>query len=260
MRFALLTVLLIPGLVRGPLAAGRQADRLMSTSARSTPVVLFEPPLVVGYATQRVSFRTDDGLTLVGSWFEPSVRPSPAVILVHMLHRSRRDWDSFAPLLASQGIGALAFDLRGHGESPGVVGQDLTPLVADVRAARRFLTSRGDVAGRVGIAGASLGANLAVLEASDDPTVAAVALLSPSLDYRGLRIEAAARKYGSRPMLLISSDDDGYAARTARDLQKGAGPARESMLLSHAGHGTTMLVQAPDLMRSLVDWFRRTLL
>ena len=48
--------------------------------------------------------------------------------------------------------------------------------------------------------------------------------------------------------------------RTSRDLQKGAGPSRESMLLNHAGHGTTMLVQAPDLMRSLVDWFRRTLL
>jgi alpha-beta hydrolase superfamily lysophospholipase len=222
--------------------------------------ILWTPPATGGFAVQRVTFRTDDGVTLSGSWFEPSVRPAPAVVLVHMYRRSRHDWESFASLLASQGIGALTFDLRGHGESPGALGADLAPLVADVRAARRFLTSRGDVSGRVGIGGASLGANLALLEAADDPTVAAVALLSPSLDYRGLRIEAAARKYGNRPLLIVSSDDDGYAMRTSHDLQKGAGPAREAMLLSHAGHGTTMLVQSPDLMRSLVDWFRRTLL
>jgi alpha-beta hydrolase superfamily lysophospholipase len=222
--------------------------------------LLLPPPAAVGFAIQRVTFRTDDGLTLAGSWFEPSTRPAPAVVLVHMFRRSRHDWESFAALLAAQGIGVLTFDLRGHGESPGVVGQDLAPLVADVRAARRFLTSRGDVSGRVGIGGASLGANLALIEAADDPTVAAVALLSPSLDYRGLRIESAARKYANRPMLIIASDDDGYAMRTSRDLQKGAGPAREAMLLNHAGHGTTMLAQAPDLVRSLVDWFRRTLL
>jgi alpha-beta hydrolase superfamily lysophospholipase len=224
-------------------------------------LILLLTPLSGGsFAVQRVTFRTDDGITLAGSWFEPSVRPAPAVVLVHMFRRSRHDWESFAPVLAAQGIGVLTFDLRGHGESPGVIGQDLAPLVADVRAARRFLTSRGDVSGRVGIGGASLGANLALIEAADDPTVAAVALLSPSLDYRGLRIESAAKKYGNRPMLIVSSDDDGYAMRTSRDLQKGTGPSRESMLLSHAGHGTTMLARAPDLMRSLVDWFRRTLL
>jgi len=222
-------------------------------------IALLAPP-AGGFAVQRVTFRTDDGVTLAGSWFEPSVRPAPAVVLVHMFRRSRHDWESFATLLASQGIGVLTFDLRAHGESPGVIGQDLTSLVTDVRAARRFLTSRSDVSGRVGIAGASLGANLALLEAADDPTVAAVALLSPSLDYRGVRIEAAARKYGNRPLLIVVSDDDGYAMRTSRDLQKGAGPSRESILLNHAGHGTTMLAQAPDLMRSLVDWFRRTLL
>jgi len=217
-------------------------------------------PPAAGLATQRVTFRTDDGLTLAGSWYEPSVRPAPAVVLVHMFRRTRHDWEPLASQLASQGIGVLTFDLRGHGESPGVVGQDLAPLVGDVRAARRFVTTRPDVSGRVGFGGASLGANLALLEAADDPTVAAVALLSATLEYRGLRIDAAAKKYGNRPLLLVSSDDDGYAMRTARDLQKGAGPSRESMLLTRAGHGTAMLVQAPDLMRSLVDWFRKRLL
>jgi sulfane dehydrogenase subunit SoxC len=69
--------------------------------------------------TQRVTIRTDDGASLAGTWYEPGVRQAPAVILVHMLHRTRHDWDPVATRLASEGIGALAIDLRGHGESSG---------------------------------------------------------------------------------------------------------------------------------------------
>jgi alpha-beta hydrolase superfamily lysophospholipase len=216
-------------------------------------------------ASQRVTFRTDDGVNLVATWYEPATRPGPAVILVHMLTRSRREWEAIAQRLSSEGIGALALDLRGHGESgagPAMAPDrvDYSAMVLDLRAARRFLAQRSDVQQtRVGIAGASLGANLAALEASSDATVASLALLSPSLDYRGLRIEAAARKV-ARPMLLVAGDDDPYAARSARDLQKAGGGPRELLILPQAGHGTAMLSRDPSLAGLLVDWFRRTLL
>lgn len=218
-------------------------------------------------AATRVTFRTDDGVMLAGTWYEPSSRPAAAVIFVHMLHRSRRDWEAIAQRFASEGIGALAIDLRGHGESPGGVaaadgGQaDYSSLVLDLKAARRHLSQRGDIQQtRVGIVGASLGANLAVLEASGDASVASLALLSPSLDYRGLRIEASLRKFGERPALLVASDDDPYALRSVRDLQKAGGGTREILVLKQAGHGTSMLARDADLVRALVDWFRRTLL
>ncbi|HEY0875064.1 MAG TPA: alpha/beta fold hydrolase [Vicinamibacterales bacterium] len=212
--------------------------------------------------SQRVSFRTDDGVTIAATWYEPSFRPAPAVILVHMLGRSRRDWDSFASRLADSGIGALAIDLRGHGDSlyfAGGEAGDYSSMVNDLTAARRYLGSRADVRhSSIGIAGASIGANLAVLAAAADTAIAGVALLSPSLDYRGLRIEAAARKYGNRPMLLVASDDDPYATRSAVELQKG-GPGRELLSLTAAGHGTNMLSRSYELAPALVDWFRRTL-
>jgi dienelactone hydrolase len=225
------------------------------------------PALPAGAAPQHVTFRTDDGVMLSGMWYEPDARPAPAVILVHMLNRSRREWDAAAQRLASAGFGALAIDLRGHGESGGGVAvpdpaqPDYAAMVLDVRAARRYLAQRGDVQqSRVGILGASLGANLAVLEASADASVAALALLSPSLDYRGLRIEAAMRKLGERRLLLVASDDDPYAVRSARDLQKGSAATRELWIVKGAGHGTVMLARDPDLLPALVDWFRRTLL
>jgi dipeptidyl aminopeptidase/acylaminoacyl peptidase len=112
---------------------------------------------------------------------------------------------------------------------------------------------------RIGVAGASIGANLAALAAAADPSFASLALLSPSLDYRGLRIEPGVKKIRS-PILLVAGSDDAYAARTVRELQKGGGGERQALVLDHAGHGTLMLSRDENLARTLVDWFRRTLL
>jgi pimeloyl-ACP methyl ester carboxylesterase len=223
-------------------------------------VLLATLQLSAGAISQRVSFRTDDGLTIAATWYEASSRPAPAVIFVHMLKKSRQDWDQVAAQLAAEGIGGLAIDLRGHGDSPGNP-QDYTGMVQDVRAARRFLSSRPEVLpSRIGIAGASIGASLAVLASADDSAVVSLALLSPSLEYRGLRLEQGIKKYGARPALLVAGDDDGYAVRTVRDVAKAGGGVREVLLLPHAGHGTAMLAGDTDLGRRLLEWFRRTLL
>ena len=227
-------------------------------------VVLAALYVTVDARAQRVTFRTSDGVTIAASWHEPSSRPAPAVILVHMLGRSRQDWEGLASRLAGEGIGALALDLRGHGDSawagPPAETPDYSMLVRDVEAGRRFLATRADVQpSRIGVAGASMGANLAALEAASDVGIASVALLSPSLEYRGLRIEAAVRKYGSRPMLLVVSDDDAYATRSAGALLKAGGGIRELLTLHAAGHGTNMLARAPELGSALVAWFQRTL-
>jgi len=218
-------------------------------------------------ASRSVSFKTDDGVTLTGTWYEPSTRTAPAVILVHMYKRTRHDWDAFAATLASQGFGALTFDLRGHGDShadlPAEPDVPVALFLKDLTAARQYVATRPDVQpARIGIAGASLGATLAVLEAARTPGISALALLSASTDYRGTSITAAFRKYGGRT-LLAYADDDPYAMRSARELIKsagGAGGLRETLELKGAGNGTTMLERAPDLTRALIDWFKRSLL
>jgi dienelactone hydrolase len=214
--------------------------------------------------TQDVSFRTDDGVTIAGTLYLPG-RPGPGIVLVHALSRSREDWSAVASRLADAGFVALTIDLRGHGASgplpEGTDLQDLTKMMADVKAARAFLASRREaVPGRVGFAGASIGANLSILFAAGDPTVHSLALLSPGIDYRGLRPEAALKKYGERTAMLVASQEDNYAANSARQLA-GSGPGnRDLRLLNGAGHGTNMLLRQPDLVGAVVDWFRRTLL
>ena len=210
-------------------------------------------------AGRTVAFRASDGRAITGLLLEASERPAPAIVLVPMLGRSKDDWQAVAQRLAEGGITALAIDLPGTTlpEAPAA----LAAWHTDVRAALDYLAARPDMVrqGALGVAGASLGANLAALAAAADPRVRALALISPTLDYRGVRIEAAMRQYGSRPGLLVASLRDAYSARSVRDLTANAPGPRESRWAESAAHGTTLLAREPDLVRVLVEWFQRTL-
>jgi dienelactone hydrolase len=216
-----------------------------------------QPP--INAAGRVVTFRAADGRALSGLLLEAEPRPSAAVVLVPMLGRSRDDWQLVAQRLADAGITALAIDLPG-----GVIPADAAALTAwhhDIGAAIAFLASRpADVrADAIGIAGASLGANLAALAAAADPAIRSIALVSPSLDYRGVRLEEPMRAYGGRPALLIASEQDPYSARTVRELSQDALGRREQRWSSVPAHGTLLLQRDAELIRSLVEWFQLTL-
>jgi dienelactone hydrolase len=213
----------------------------------------------VNAAGRLVMFRAADGRTLTGLLLEAEPRPSAAVVLVPMLGRSRDDWQLVAQRLADASITALAIDLPGD-----VIPAEAAALTAwheDIGAAVAFLASRpADVrAGAIGIAGASLGANLAAVAAAADPGIRSIALVSPSLDYRGVRIEESMRAYGARPALLMSSLQDPYSARSVRALAQGAPGPRELRWSIVPAHGTLLLQRDADFIRSLVEWFQLTL-
>jgi dienelactone hydrolase len=211
-----------------------------------------------GAAGRIVTFRAADGRTLTGLFFEASQRPAPAVVLVPMLGRPRDDWQNVAQRLADANISSLTIDLPSS-SIPGD-GAALAAWHGDIRAALDHLSGRPDVrAGALGVAGASLGANLAVLAAVSDSRVRSLALVSPSLDYRGVRIETPLRQYAARPALLIASLRDPLAARTVRELMKDAPGPREARWAEATAHGTMLLAREPDLVRALVEWFQRTL-
>lgn len=213
-------------------------------------------------AADRVSFRAADGTALSAEFWPASGTNLPAVVLVHMLTRSSRDWDSTAERMHQAGFLVLALDLRGHGDSSGSLSSsaDLTPLLQDVVAAIAWMKHRPEVAPtRIGLAGASVGASLAIQAAAADPSIRSVALLSPGIDYRGLKSDTAMKKYGDRPVLLIASRNDPYALRSAKELSEDA-PRTQLETLDDAGHGTMMLTKSDGLAGRLVDWFKATLL
>jgi acetyl esterase/lipase len=170
-----------------------------------------------------------------------------------MLRRTHADWDAAASQLSEAGFAVVALDYRG--------GDELGGYAIDVRAAKSFLRDRSEVIpGSIGLAGASIGANLAVLDAADDAGVRSIAMLSPGIDYRGLRTEAAMKRFGARPALLAGSTRDPYAARSIRQLTAIGPGLREVRLTDAVAHGTVLLSRDPELIPALVDWYKRTLL
>src|SRR5205085_3046220 len=111
----------------------------------------------------------------------------------------------------------LAIDGRGFGESTaktdgktvtaGRTDTDVKTMLGDVGAAFDFLAKQKNVnPNRIGVVGASYGSSLALIYAADNPKVAAVALLSPGLNYFGnMQTEPAIKKYGDRPLELIAA-------------------------------------------------------
>jgi alpha-beta hydrolase superfamily lysophospholipase len=239
------------------LSRPRRAARL-SSACVAFAVSLFAAT-TAGASGRALTFTAPDGSTIAATYYESSNRSGPAVVLVHMLGRSKDEWMPMAERLQDAGATVLAFDLRGHGGSSGN-GSVLPPMVSDVKSAVEWLATRApNRPSAIGIVGASLGANLAALAAADLAAVRAVALISPSLDYRGVRLDAAVmKKLGSRPVFLAASTDDPYALRTIQELAAHDGAREQRVSTSHA-HGTALLAADQDLASSLVDWLRRTL-
>ncbi len=218
-------------------------------------------PVQASASGRAVTFSATDGTELAGMYFEAAERPAPGVVLVHMLGRTHAEWTAIADRLQQAGVTVLAVDLRGHGGSGGDRGA-LSAMAGDVRTALAWLQSRPTVRpAALGLAGASLGANLALIVAAQHPSVRALAMLSPSLDYRGVRIDVSLlKKYGSRPAWLAASAEDPYALRTVRELAADTTGPRDQRLISAPAHGTNMLSVDSALAGELVDWLRRTLI
>ena len=211
-----------------------------------------------GAAGRSVTFRADDGRTVTATFYEANHLPAPAVVLVPALGHPRDEWQAIAQRFAEQDITALAVDLPSPvlpGDTAGLGGWSSV-----VRGAVSWLGTQPNVrTTAIAAAGSSLGGSLAAIAAGADPRIRAVALISPSVDYRGLRIEAALRQIGSRPVLFIASRADPYAARSARELARGSTGPRETFMGDAASHGVPLLTAEPDLARLLVDWFQRAL-
>ena len=187
----------------------RAARRARGAAGIAGLACLLACPAPAYAAGRPVGFTAPDGTSLAGMLYEASIRPAPAVVLVHMLGRSKEEWSWIAERLQDAGVTVLAIDLRGHGGSAGSPAL-LPAMVTDVPAAVDWLAARPQVRpASLAIVGASLGASLAVLAAVERGAIRGVALLSPSLDYRGVRLDGAAmRKLGTRPTWLAASTED----------------------------------------------------
>lgn len=212
--------------------------------------------------------RAADGTVVAGWYWQAKLAPkqklAPGVLLLHMRGRDKSGWGSLPDTLRDEGYSVLAVDLRGHGETVNALGQreplesltdgDYQNMLFDVGAAASWLRQQSGVdSERIGIIGASIGANLGVLYAAQDRKVRTVVCLSPGLDYRGLKPLPALTAYDKRPLYLIAAKGDRESYAASEKLRDAAMLAKPASLRSFNGseHGTELLRVHPGLDKTI---------
>lgn len=223
---------------------------------------------------------TADDAGISAAFYAAESNPAPAVILVHGFGKSRDEWSPFVPALQRAGLAVLALDLRGHGESTrritaqGLVSldarnfalRDFQDMLLDLDAAFNWLARQPPVdRRRVAMAGADLGANLALRYATFNDEVAAFLLFSPAVVNQGIRADDAMAKVGHRPLRIFVARDDPFAFESSKrlaELYRQAGNAGATNVLSLCTghqHGAALLGSVRDLPSVAADWLRQAL-
>lgn len=231
---------------------------------------------------ERITFNTTDGIIIVGNFFAGLSSDTPTVLLLHMMPAIKESWGEFAEKLvaASQeaslaptgreaGFQALAIDLRGHGESISTSdGRQLNfnrfgdkehqDSILDAEAAREWLMKKGVPAEKIFIGGASIGANLALQYLTEHPEVQAAFLLSPGLDYHGIKTNLLMEKLTEKQQVfLAAAKDDAYSAQTVSSLNEIGKSLKVLKLYDSGGHGTNMFATHPELMEEIINWLNQ---
>ncbi|MBI2639645.1 MAG: alpha/beta fold hydrolase [Candidatus Sungbacteria bacterium] len=209
---------------------------------------------------ERVTITTGDNVKIAGNYAGESGRRG--VLLVHMMPATKESWYDFSEKLVERGFQALAIDLRGHGESEGgpdgykkFSDKDHRASIKDIGAGVEFLKSKK--ASSISLAGASIGANLALEYAAGHLEISKVMLLSPGLDYRGVKTEPViSRLRDGQSIYFVASLDDPYSADTVKTLSEMAPVYVEKVVkvFENAGHGTTIFEKEPAFMDEVAEW------
>jgi len=207
-----------------------------------------------GIAVNEASFAANDSVQLTG--YIGGKAGGKPVILLHSLGSNSSEWSRLIERLAGN-YTVFALDMRGHGKSSGNYNlfseSDYMKMLADVEAAKQFLASRFINTSAVYLIGSDIGANIALRYAASDKTVKGVIILSPGIDYKGVRTDDAIKDYAG-PLLIIVGSEDAYAAQSSRRLIADA-PAGRLQIYHGAQHGTGLL-EREDAMDFVLSWIR----
>lgn len=212
-----------------------------------------------------VRFTTADGCRLEAFYLAPS-SGSYVFVNAHGLGSDKNEWGPFQDKLKSAGYGYLSLDLRGHGKSRTCGGKEVKYMFfseadwnaasLDIETAAAWLKKRGLSPHRLVFCGASIGANLAMKAAAEGAIKpAAAVLLSPGLEYAGVKTE----NYFSAPrefkVLSLAARPDLYAWESVLKLNRAAmekGLSAYSMEAA-GGHGVNMF-KYPSVIPAMLAW------
>ncbi len=187
------------------------------------------------------------------------------ILLFHMLGRNSGDWKDIIYELNNY-FSVLAIDFRGHGNSRLQKGYlldyrdfDATKWLAlkeDAEAAYSYLEKiKNNEEIKIGIIGASSGANIAAYLASQYTDIQAIVLLSPGLNYNGIDILPFI-KLSKANILIIVSEKDEYSYNSSMEIYNKYKDKIQLKIYPGAFHGTRIISRYPDSKDIIISWLK----
>jgi pimeloyl-ACP methyl ester carboxylesterase len=217
--------------------------------------VVSEPSASPQLEPRRVTFQTEDGISLSGTLYGNG---QTAVILAHQGTPGANQWTwyAFANLLAEHGYTALAFDFRGIGRSQGT--PDRNQLAVDLIAALEFLQDQGH--DQVICIGASMGGTACIRTALDHGELVGLAALGSAMitDYgTGIRVSIAELAQLTVPKLFIAAEQDSsLVVQDITRMYENSPEPKEILWLPGSSHGTDLFhtEAGEDLTNGLLEF------
>jgi uncharacterized protein len=220
-----------------------------------------------------------DGLAY-SLWLPKSASGPPGgVVVLHGAGSCKENHHDFARAALGAGLGAIAFDQRGHGESHGPMDGR---AAADVAGMATLLRERlGDPAAPIALRGSSMGGYLALVSAAQARAAAVVAICPASAEglSRGLAegrfsfeadapaLRAFLAEHDERdaiaalkaPVLLLHAEgDEQVPVEHSRELARLTGNPRSRLIAVPGGHHRSVQ-HDPDLQAVSVRFIERCL-
>lgn len=211
----------------------------LAPGAAMPPLAVSQPPS--GSPRQQVEITAEDGTLLSGDFYVNTALLMPGVLL---LAEDRAGWGGFPAQLHAAGFTVLVMDVRP------------AAALADFRVMLQALMNGGADPARIGVVGAGIGADVALLGCANDLICDAAALLSPSPDEALLR---AMPRMNPRPLFLSASQDDPDSFRAIDLLRAAASGDVLFQPFESAGYGAALLQNRPDLGGLLAAWLAMAL-
>jgi pimeloyl-ACP methyl ester carboxylesterase len=149
-------------------------------------LLLLLPCLIYAQAehpeSQTVQLSAEDGLTLVGDYFAPTLASdegASAILFVHQHGGNRGEVSVLAQPLIDAGYALLAVDLRGHGETGG--DENWSAVTEDLQAWMDWLKSQPGIQPSKGLmtVGVAVGGNYALIACANEVECRTAVAISP---------------------------------------------------------------------------------
>ncbi len=194
-----------------------------------------------------------DGLPLYGEYYA-YWSDAPTVLLLHQLYTDRTSWYGIIPALLQSGFNVLNVDLRGHGETGGLI--NWRRALNDVRVWVAWLHDEtGNPQTPVAMIGSSMGSALALLGCADEPTCPTAIAISPGWSYYGLNVERAFTDgLRDKTVLLVYSERDRWPSLGVPQMLEAATGSVGTQVYEGNVHGMDLFYTEEDLLPLIIEW------